>query len=118
MHEGDHVWDEDDDCGLDCDCPPRAPHRTIPRRGWGHAPEVPVDGTNWPLPFAAKTLDIPERDLRDLIRVVGLEPAGTMKMASYRRSGRNPRVYEASKLIKLVSGVGSLAVDLGIQARQ
>jgi hypothetical protein len=102
-----------DDCGLDCDCPPRAPH---PKRGWGHAPEVAVDGTNWPLPFAAKTLDIPERDLRDLIRVVGLEPTGTMKMASYRRSGRNPRVYEASKLIKLVSGAQRLATDLGTQA--
>jgi hypothetical protein len=112
MHKGDHVWDEDDDCSLDCDCAPRAPH---PKRGWGHAPEVPVDGTNWPLPFAAKTLDIPERDLRDLIRVVGLPPAGTMKMASYRRSGRNPRVYEASKLIKLVLEVQRLAEGLGTQ---
>lgn len=103
---------DDNDCGFECDCPPRAPH---PKRGWGHAPEVPMDGTNWPLPFAAKTLDIPERDLRELIRVVGLEPTGTMKMASYRRSGRNPRVYEASKLIKLVTGVNRLAVELGIQ---
>jgi hypothetical protein len=105
--------EDDNDCGLACDCAPRAPH---PKRGWGHTPEVPIDGVNWPLPFAAKTLEISERDLRDLIRVVGLEPAGTMKMASYRRSGRNPRVYEASKLIKLVSGARRLAVDLGTQA--
>jgi hypothetical protein len=104
-------WDEDDnDCGLACDCPPRAPH---PKKGWAHAPEVPVDGTNWPLGFAAKTLDIPERDLRDLIRVVGLPPAGTMKMATYRRSGRHPRVYEASKLIKLVTEVQRLGEYLG-----
>lgn len=103
---------DEDDCGIECDCAPRQPH---PKRGWGHAPEVPITGENWPLPFAAKTLDISERDLRDLIRVVGLPPVGTMKMASYRRSGRNPRVYEASKLIKLVSGVNRVATDLGIQ---
>jgi hypothetical protein len=101
---------DDYDCGLECDCPPRAPH---PKRGWGHAPDVPVDGTNWPLSFAAEHLSIPERDLRDLIRIVGLPPAGTMRMASYRRSGRNPRVYEASKLIKLVLAVQGLATDLG-----
>jgi hypothetical protein len=60
-----------------------------------------VDGLSWPLDFAAKTLGIPERDLRDLVRVVGLAPSGTMKMASFSRSGRNPRVYDSAKLIKL-----------------
>jgi hypothetical protein len=80
--------------------------------GWKSEPKVPVDGKNWPLEFAAKTLGIPERDLRDLIRIVGLEPSGTMPMAEFRRSGRNPRVYDAAKLVQVHQAVEELVEAL------
>lgn len=87
-----------------------------PVKGWAGAPPVPVDGDNWPVEFAAKTLGISEKDLRDLIRITGLEPAGTMKMASFKRSGRNPRVYDAAKLIMLYNAMRELSAALsGIQ---
>lgn len=111
---------EDDECGIVCDCPPRSPHPkpVTPRtRGWGKQPEVPIDGKNWPLSFAAEQLDISERDLRDLVRIVGLKPTGTMKMATYKRSGRNPMVYDAGKLVKMNEAINSLVGYLGTQAR-
>jgi hypothetical protein len=80
--------------------------------GWAGVRKVPVDGKNWPLEFAAKTLGIPERDLRDLVRITGLQPSGTMPMAQYRRSGRNPRVYDAAKLVRLYQLVGELSDTL------
>jgi hypothetical protein len=83
------------------------------RSGWGGVPRVPVDGKNWPLDFAAKTLGVPERDLRDLIRIMGVRPSGTMPMAEYRRSGRNPRVYDAVVLVKLFDMVEGLRRQLG-----
>jgi hypothetical protein len=82
------------------------------KSGWSGVPEVQIDGRNWPLGFAAKTLGCSERDLRDLIRIVGLEPSGTMKVAEFRRSGRNPRVYDATKLIKLYQAVIDLTEEL------
>lgn len=94
----------DDGVTCDCDCKPKF--------GWKGKPPVPVDGDNWPLDFAAATLGISEKDLRDMVRIVDLPPAGTMKMASYRRSGRNPRVYNASKLVKIYSAVQELAQSL------
>ena len=73
---------------------------------------MPVDGKNWPLDFAAKTLGCSERDLRDLVRIVDLQPSGTMPMAEFRRSGRNPRVYDAAKLVQLHQSVEKLAEAL------
>jgi hypothetical protein len=34
-------------------------------------------------------------------------------MAQYRRSGRNPRVYDAAKLVRLYQLVGELSAELG-----
>lgn len=102
---------DDDEFGLDCDCGPRAPHP----KGWGGRKELPIDGTNWPLPFAAKQLGIPERHLRDLVRIVGLPPAGTMKMATYRRPGRQPLAYPAASLIQIAETVRRLGETLGTQ---
>lgn len=87
--------------------------RCRPRKGWGGVKEVPVDGRNWPLDFAARTLGVPERDLRDLVRITGLEPSGTMPMAEFRRSGRNPRVYDAAALVRLYDWVQKLSAELG-----
>lgn len=81
-------------------------------QGWEGKPPVPVDGLNWPLDFAAKTLGVPERDLRDLVRIVGLEPTGTMKMAAFHRQGRNPRVYDSVKLIRLYDSIREISRDL------
>lgn len=82
-------------------------------KGWKGEPPVALDGDNWPLDFAAKMLDIPEKDLRDLVRITGLKPSGTMSMASYRRSGRNPRVYSGTELIRICEAVRTLAESLG-----
>jgi hypothetical protein len=82
------------------------------RSGWEGVAEVPVDGRNWPLGFAARTLGVPERDLRDLVRITGLQPAGTMPMAGFRRSGRNPRVYDATALVRLYDAVQKLSAEL------
>lgn len=97
---------EDDDLTCDCD------HRPRKTRGWKGKLPVALDGNNWPLDFAAKMIGCSEKDLRDLVRIVGLEPLGTMKMASYRRSGRNPRAYEGSKLVRLWQAIQDLAEDL------
>jgi hypothetical protein len=83
------------------------------KSGWNGMKKVPVDGKNWPLEFAAKTLGCSERDLRDLVRIVDLQPTGTMPMAEFRRSGRNPRVYDAAKLVRLYSEVQALGLELG-----
>ena len=85
----------------------------LPRgRGWAGIPFVEIDGVNWPLDFAAKMLDIPAKDLTDLVRIVGLQPAGTIKMASYRRQGRQPRAFEAAKLIRITEMIRKLSEEL------
>lgn len=94
-----------EDDGFTCDC-------DHPRKGWKGKPPVALDGNTWPLDFAAKTLGVSEKDLRDLVRIVRLEPAGTLKMAAYRRSGRHPRAYDASKLVRMWQAVQELAETL------
>lgn len=85
----------------------------LPRgRGWAGIPFVEIDGVNWPLDFAAKMLDIPVRDLADLVRIVNLQPAGTIKMASYRRQGRQPRAFGAAKLIRITEVIAKLSEEL------
>jgi hypothetical protein len=83
-------------------------------KGWEGVKEVSPDGRNWPLGFAARMLGIPERDLRDLVRIVGLQPSGTMPMAAFSRSGRNPRVYDGATLVRLHDAVQRLSAELGI----
>lgn len=102
MDEKEHTQDE----GYTCDCE----HK--PARGWKGKMPVALDGNSWPLDFAAKMLGCSEKDLRDLVRITGLEPTGTMKMASYRRSGRNPRAYDGSKLVLMWQAVNDLAENL------
>lgn len=67
--------------------------------GWQGLPEVPLDGSTWPLDVAATILGLTEKDMRDLVRLTGLEPAGTMHLSQFRRSGRTPRVYDGSQLV-------------------
>ena len=80
---------------------------------WERLPFVDIDGKNWPVPFAAEMLGIPETDLRDLIRIIGIEPSGVIRMSDFRRSGRQPRAYPASSLIRVTEAVRSLSGDLG-----
>jgi hypothetical protein len=85
----------------------------LPRgRGWAGIPFVEIDGVNWPLDFAAKMLDIPLKDLSDLVRITGLKPAGVIRMAAYRRQGRQPRAFEAARLIHLTEGIRRLSEEL------
>lgn len=96
-----------EDDGITCNCDQR------PRpRGWKGKAPVPVDGNTWPLDFAAKILGASEKDLRDLVRILELVPTGTMKMSSYRRSGRNPRGYDASALVQMWQSIQDLREDL------
>jgi hypothetical protein len=94
---------------LACDC-----GRPL-RKGWAGLAELPLNGDNWTVEVAAKWLGLPVKDLRDLIRVTGLPPTGTAKMASYRRSGRQPRVYDAHALIQMYEAVYTLRQALGTQ---
>jgi hypothetical protein len=80
--------------------------------GWEGLPPVPADGTAWPLEVAAKLTGLTERDLRDLVRIVDLQPVGTIRMAQFRRQGRNPRAYDASKLLTVCETVRKLRLDL------
>ena len=94
-----------DDDGLTCDCHDR-------KRGWGGKPSVALDGHSWPVDFAAKAIGCSEKDLRDAIRILEIEPVGTLRMAAYRRSGRNPRAYDASKLVAMWQGLTDLREHL------
>jgi hypothetical protein len=91
--------------------PPGKPPK--PNTGWKGLPFVRLDGDNWTIPFAAKMLDMTEQDVRDIIRITGLEPSGTMRMASYARQGRQPRAYPAAKLIKIAEALKALREQLG-----
>ena len=74
----------------------------LPRgRGWAGLPFAELDGKSWPVSFAAGLLEMPEQDLRDLIRIAGLQPSGVLRMADFRRSGRQPKAYPAAGLIRL-----------------
>jgi hypothetical protein len=97
------------DDGLDCDCcDNRACYEPEGSPGWAGVPVIDLDGTCWPLDFAARTIGVAERDLKDLVRIAGLKPAGTARMSAYRRSGRQPRVYDAAKLIKISAVITTL----------
>jgi len=101
------------DDGITCDCcSPLEPGLACKKKGWAGLPKVSADGLNWPLDMAAKLLEIPEKDLRDLVRILGLPASGPMKTSPYRRSGRNPRVYSGSKLIKICEAMRKLALEL------
>lgn len=68
---------------------------------WESLPLIEPDGQNWPLPFAARFLEVPESRLRQEVRDRGIEPAGVLKMDDFRRSGRHPRAYPAAELITI-----------------
>lgn len=73
--------------------------------GWDSLPLVPPDGDNWPLSLAAQLLDIPEKDLRRRVEREKVEPAGVIRMADFRRSGRHPKAYPSSELIRIAEGI-------------
>jgi hypothetical protein len=91
--------------------------RGIQMTGWHGAPFVPADGQHWPLSIAATMLDLPEQDLRDLVRIVEAVrgeslASGTIRMNAFSRQGRQPRAYPAVKLIAICEGIRSLAEGL------
>lgn len=89
------------------------PEGSHPLPGWGGLPFVPLDGRNWPVSFAAKLLDVPERELLRRIELEGLEPAGVIRMSGFRRSGRQPRAYPASELVRIAEDIRVPQVDGG-----
>jgi len=83
--------------------------------GWESLPPVEPDGQNWPLPFAARILDVSERRLRQEVKDRGIEPSGVLKMDDFRRSGRHPRAYPASELITIAESFSAPKADPGGQ---
>lgn len=81
------------------------PEGSHPLPGWEHIPFVELDGQNWSLGFAAKLLDVPERDLRKQVLKEGLQPAGVIRMRPYRSQGRQPRAYPARDLIRIAETI-------------
>lgn len=77
-------------------------------RGWAGIGFVELDGASWTIPFASKMLDLPEKDLRDLVRITGLPPAGVLNMREYRSQGRAPRAYPAGQLIMITEVIATL----------
>lgn len=80
--------------------------------GWAGMDPVNPDGQNWTLGFASKILEIPERDLRDLVRITDLAPAGVLNMRDYKVQGRTPRAYPARDLITITEAVRELCGKL------
>jgi hypothetical protein len=87
---------------------PPLPHVSWTDEGRKGYPLTSLDEGAWTLPLAAMILDIPERDLKDLVRITGLKPCGSARVSPYRRSGRHPRVYSAKALIALYEAQGAL----------
>lgn len=73
--------------------------------GWRGLPFVDLDGTSWPLPFAAQLLDVPLPDLRKRVKEEGLAPSGVVRMREYRSQGRQPRAYPATDLIRIAESM-------------
>lgn len=88
------------------------------RQGWQGAPKLQLDGVNWTLQFAATILEFPERDLRDLMRILDIKPAGTLNMRDFRSQGRIPRAYPANVLINVTETVRDLKGAAGGQRVQ
>lgn len=83
-------------------------------KGWSGIGFAELDGQSWTLPFAAKLLDIPERDLRDMVRITELSPCGVLNLRSYRSQGRAPRAYPAQGLIDICEALADLREKLEI----
>ena len=69
--------------------------------GWSAAPFVELNGEYWTEEFAAKHLGVSEELFRLLLRELEVTPAGVMRMSEFRRQGRQPRAYDAKKLIMI-----------------
>ena len=78
---------------------------------WSSLPILPPDGENWPLSVAAQVLDVSETELRKGIRREGLEPAGVIKLADFRRSGRHPMAYPAEALMAIADALRPAQVN-------
>ncbi len=87
------------------------PSRPSPRRGWtsAHLPVISTeDGTYWSVADAAGLLGPPEltqAQVRHLVRLAGLEPAGKRFNGSRRR---HVRVYDAQDFLRAYEKVSTL----------
>lgn len=72
---------------------------------YGALPMIEPDGSAWPIPFAARILEVSESRLRREVKNRGIQPSGELRMADFRRSGRNPRAYPATELITIAEEI-------------
>ena len=68
---------------------------------WSSLPLLDPDGANLPLSVAADLFDVKISQLRKAVKERGLEPSGVIRMDDFRRSGRHPMAYPASKLVRI-----------------
>lgn len=87
---------------------PEGAHPLPTQKGWEGLPFTELDGKDWPVSFAAGILELDEQDLRDLIRIAGLQASGVLRISDFRRSGRQPKAYPATGLIRLAEVARSL----------
>ena len=81
-------------------------------KGWTGLPPLEPDGSHWPVTFAADLLYWDERDLRDALRILGVTPDGTIRMAGFARQGRQPAAYNAEKLTLIDTRIRELREEL------
>jgi hypothetical protein len=85
----------------------------VSNKGWSSVglPTVGDDPYLWTVADAAKLLGPPvlsERRVRDLIRLIGLEPVGKRRVSPLGQSGRHARVYECGRLIEAYDRLAGL----------
>jgi hypothetical protein len=69
--------------------------------GWGSVAFVELDGRSWTVEFAATHLGVSGEFLRKALKELEVEPVGVMRMNTFSRKGRQPRAYDAKKLIMI-----------------
>jgi hypothetical protein len=81
--------------------------------GWAGYQFTDITGDDLPLDIAAQLLDMPEKDLRELVRITRLQPSGVIRMSSFSRQGRQPRAYSRAQLILISEALIALKEALG-----
>ena len=116
MPEGAHPLPEFDDTET-CDvCGREVIPGIMPTKGWSGLPMLDLDdGKAWPLSFAAKYLEVSEEYLRVTIKELGIEPSGVIPASAFRRSGRQPRAYNARTLVIITDALENIRQELGLQ---
>ena len=87
---------------------------TNAKRGWSSAglKLIDTDDPNfWSTADAARLLgppDLTHQQVRQLVHLAGLQPAGKKRVSAQGRGGRHVRVYSATDLIKAFDAISDI----------